>query len=145
MTLAQKRTFFVDACYIRDQAAAYRNYLKDGHKASLNGHRFEQTIRNALLESSLAFLRKANEFFGKESEASVHAFFPDYRLEWLWDQADRDLLNDRVMHVSLCEALDGKYDWEEFYDKHLLEVERRFDLFIEKVHRELPELVNEPA
>jgi hypothetical protein len=145
MTPAQKRTFFVDARYIRDQAAAYRNYVKDGHKASLNGHRFEQTIHNALLESSLAFLRKANEFFGKKSKASVRAFFPDYPLQWLWDEADRELLNNRVMHVSLCEALDGKYDWEDFYYKHLSEVERRFDLFIDRVHRELPELANEPA
>jgi hypothetical protein len=101
MTLDQKRTFFIDACYIRALAAAYRDYLKDGHKASLNGHRFEQTIHNALLEFSLGFLRKTNEFFGKKSKASVRAFFPDYPLQWLWDEGDCELLNNRVMHVSI--------------------------------------------
>ena len=145
MTSSQKKTFFTDVCYVCPQAAAYRDYVKNGHKASLRGHPFEGVIENALIESSLAFLRKANEIFGKNADASVHAFFPDDDLQWLWDKADSELLNDRVMHLSLCEAKDGKYDWTNFYSTHLPEVERRFAIFIERVRREHPELINDEA
>jgi hypothetical protein len=142
MTLIQKKTFFSDICYVCQQAAAYRDYVRNGHQASLRGHPFQQVIENALLESSLTFLRKANEFFGKSSDASVRAFFPDYTTQWLWDKNDSELLNDRVMHLSLCEAEHGKHDWTVFYSTHLPEVERRFAAFIERVRREQPDLIN---
>ncbi len=142
MTPAQKKTFFNDVCYVIQQAKAYHDYTRDGHQASLRGHPFQQVIENAILESSLAFLRKANEFFGKNSDASVRAFFPDYTLQWLWDKSDSDFLNERVMHLSLCEAKDGKHDWTNFYSTHLPEVERRFAVFIKRVSHEHPDLFN---
>ena len=145
MTLTQKKTFFTDICYVCRQAAAYRDYVREGHQDSLRGHPFQGVIENALIESSLAFLRKANEFFGKQSEASVLAFFPDYDSQWLWDKVDSRLLNDRVMHLSLCEAKGGKYDWRTFYSTYLPEVEKRFVVFIDRVRREHPGLITNEA
>ena len=142
MTLAQQRTFLGDMQYVLTQATAFRDYRVQGHEKSFYGHPFRKTIHNALLESSLSFLRKINGFFGKESQASVRAFFPDYPLEWLWDRDACDLLNERVMHLSLCEAEEGKYDWTDFYRTHLPEAERRFSLFLERLKQEKPELIN---
>ena len=141
MNLAQKKVFFRDISYVLEQAAALRDYMNAGHKASLQGHPFERVIDNALVESSLSFLRKANEFFGKTSGASVRVFFPDYPVEWLWDKGTCTLLNDRVMHLSLCEALEGKLDWGQFYGTHLPEAEQRFAVFLDRVRKEQPELM----
>ena len=140
MNLAQKQTFIDDMHYVIRQAAAFRDYRSRGFKESLIEHPFERTIHNALLESSLAFLRKVNEFFGQKSEASIRVFFPDHPLNWLWTKEDCELLNERVMHLSLCEALQGKYDWKEFLDTHLPEAERRFEEFVIRLRREQPEL-----
>ena len=60
MTIAQKRVFLNDISYVVRQAAAFRDYRNRGFKQSLQSHPFEQTIHNALLESSLSFLRKVN-------------------------------------------------------------------------------------
>jgi len=140
MTIRQKQTFLRDMCYVLRQAAAFRDYGRSGVEDSLIGHPFEPTLHNALLESSLAFLRKANEFFGMKSKASIRVFFPDQPLEWLWANEDRELLNERVMHLSLSEALEGKYDWEDFLNTHLSEAERRFSAFLVRVKSEQPEL-----
>jgi hypothetical protein len=98
-------------------------------------------IHNALLECSLAFLRKSNEFFGGCSQTSVRVFFPDYPLQWLWSKADSELLNDRVIHLSTGEAIRGKIDWSVFYGTHLPEAERRFAEFRARVEGELPEVL----
>jgi hypothetical protein len=126
----QRKAFLADLEYILEQARAFRDYVRSGTKKELERHPFEQIIHNALLESSLSFLRKINEFFGGHREASVCLFLPDYPRQWLWDQADSDLLNERVMHLSLCEAREGKLDWAAFYSAHLPEAERRFDEFL---------------
>jgi hypothetical protein len=140
MTLAQKKVFLNDVLYVLEQAKAFREYRERGFKQSLLSHPFEQTIHNALLESSLAFLRKVNEFFGSKGEASIRAFIPDYPLSWLWEKDDCTLLNERVMHLSLREAKEGKYDWSAFLDAHLPEAERRFQGFINRLKSEQPEL-----
>jgi hypothetical protein len=145
MTTAQKQIFLTDIRYVFAQARAFHEYRKCGVDVLLKDHPFRQTIHNALLESSLSFLRKVNEFFGKDTDASVRAFFPDITVSWLWDRAACDLINDRVMHLSLCHALDGDYDWAEFLDTHLPEAERRFGLFIERIQREQPELLRRDA
>ena len=82
-----------------------------------------------------------NEFFGKRSDASVVAFFPDYQILWLWRKDDCELLNNRVMHLSLCHAVEGDYDWTDFLATHLPEAERRFDEFMSRVRQEQPELL----
>jgi hypothetical protein len=145
MTTAQKRTFLSDVCYVLDQARAFREYRRSGAEAFLAAHPFRQTLHNALLESSLSFLRKINEFFGKDADASVRAFFSDYPLSWLWAKTDCDLINNRVMHLSLSHALEGDYDWAEFLDTHLPEAERRFGIFLERLRREQPELFKTDA
>jgi|GEM_PF-2804632 len=140
MTTEEKRVFFTDVSYVHVQAAAFRSYLTT-HRATLATHPFGQIIHNALLESSLAFLRKSNEFFGSCSEASVRTFFPDYPLKWLWSKEDSELLNDRVMHLSTREAKSGKVDWTDFYGKHLPEAERRFTEFRIRIENERAELL----
>ena len=145
MTLAQKKTFLSDICYVMGHASAYHDYTSRGFRNLLLGHPFETTIHDALLESSLAFLRKINEFFGKNSDASARAFIPDYPLAWLWSKEDCTLLNDRVMHLSLCEALEGKFDWMEFLDTHLPEARKRFNAFIDRLRHEQPELFEQKS
>jgi hypothetical protein len=142
MTTAQKGVFLSDMRYVLRQARAYRDYENLGaDKVLVPGNQLEQTIHDALLESSLSFLRKVNEFFGKNVDASVRAFFPDYPLSWLLDSADRELLNNRVMHLSLCHALEGRdFDWTAFLSTHLPEAERRFDGFLQRLKQEQPEL-----
>jgi hypothetical protein len=140
MTTAQKKIFLTDVCYVLMQARAFHDYTVLGGLAIFAGHPLGQRIHNALLESSLSFLRKVNEFFGKNFEASVRVFFPDYPLSWLWDKTDCDLLNDRVMHLSLAHAIDGDVDWTQFLATHLPEAESRFDAFLERLRREQPEL-----
>jgi len=128
--------------YVLQQARAFREYNRlcpSGYLGS--GHPFETTVRNALIESSLSFLRKVNEFFGKNSEASAVAFFPDYQSQWLWTKEDCELLNNRVMHLSLCHAIEGDYDWTVFLATHLPEAEKRFDEFMSRVRLEQPELL----
>jgi hypothetical protein len=144
ITFEQKKAFLKDVRYVLAQARALKDYFETGAKASLIAHPFEQTIHNALVESSLSFLRKVNEFFGHDREESVRLFLPTYKLQFLWEKADVELLNDRVMHLSLEEAQNGKIDWTDFYRKHLGEAERRFAEFYVALEQEHPEYLNEP-
>ena len=139
LTLTQKKVFLRDMRYVLDHARAFKDYVGSGTKAALLGHPFEQTIHNALLESSLSFLRKINEFFGSNRAASVSVFIPEYPKQWLWGREDVDLLNERVMHLSLAEAKEGKMDWATFYLGHLDEAERRFESFFAELEQNYPE------
>ena len=85
-TFEQKKAFLNDIRYVLVQARALKDYFETGAKQSLIAHPFEQTIHNALVESSLSFLRKVNEFFGGDREASVRLFLPNYKRHWLWDR-----------------------------------------------------------
>ena len=140
MTLEQKRVFLGDIMYVMNQAKAYREYVACGHQTSLLHHPFHREIHNALLESSLAFLRKLNEFFKGDSKASISVFWPGYPGEWLWTKHDSDLLNRRVTHPSLDHALDGQFDWGDFINTHLPEAERRFEIFLSRLRDEQPAL-----
>jgi hypothetical protein len=84
----------------------------------------------------VTYVCETPEFFGRKGEASIRAFLPDYPLSWLWEKDDCTLLNERVMHLSLCEAKEGKYDWSAFLDVHLPEAERRFQDFINRLKSE---------
>ncbi len=70
---------------------------------------------------------------------SARLFLPDYPKQWLWERVDSDLLNERVMHLSLCEAREGKLNWADFYSTHLPEAERRFDDFLRRLKEKHPE------
>jgi len=106
------------------QARAFRDYVRSGTKKELEGHPFEQTIHNAL---------------GGDREVLARLFLPDYPKQWLWERVDSDLLNERVMHLSLCEAREGKLNWADFYSTHLPEAERRFDDFLRRLKEKHPE------
>jgi hypothetical protein len=125
--------------YVMQQARAYRNYSESAVSEVLFHHPMGETVHNAMLESSLSFLRKINEFFGCRREACIKVFLKDYPKEWLWGKDDFDLLNDRVMHLSLCEAREGKYNWLNFYKTHLVEAETRFDAFLNELKKTHPE------
>lgn len=141
LTLQQKKIFLSDVLYVLRQAQAYRDF---GKPVSATSTDEEKAIHNALLESSLSFLRKINEFFGGKREASVRTLLPDHPLDWLWDQSDCDILNNQVMHLSLFHANSGSdYDWSNFLTTHLPEAVRRFNLFLARLQNEQPELFKE--
>lgn len=138
----QQRTFLRDILYVLNQARAFRVYVDSGTKQQMQGHPFEQTIHNALLESSLAFLRKLNEFFGGKRDASARFLLPNYASRWLFDNIiEKKLLDERVMHLSLGEAKEGKLDWSTFYSKHLDEAEKRFEDFLNTLKLTRPDLL----
>ena len=140
MTLNEKRVFLGDIDYIMEQASAFSNYVALGYKAALASHPFEQTIHNALLESSLSFLRKLNEFFKGDSEASIAVFFEGEHGSYLWSKEDSIFLNERVMHLSLLHAKEGKTDWGTFLNTHLVEARRRYTSFVGRLRSEQPDL-----
>lgn len=141
MTLEQQKVFLEDIRYVLRQAQAYRDSVQCGYSLFLRDHKFGATIHNALLESSLAFLRKVNDFFGKSGAASVRAFLPDYPLQWLYSKKDSELLNERVMHLSLHHAQSGPLDWSDFLSTHLAEAERRFLAFEQHLAEKRPDLL----
>jgi len=96
------------------------------------------TIHSARLESSLSFLRKANEFFAGNRDIAASDFLPSIRKSWLFTKDDSTLLNDRVMHVSLEEAKNGKMDWAAFVERNLPEAQKRYSAFIAALQRECP-------
>lgn len=141
MTTDQKRIFLSDVDYVMAQAEAFHHYIRCGYQNSLAHHPFGPTIHNAILESSLSFLRKLNEFFHGTREASIKVFFPNEKGSYLWSKEESEFLNERVMHLSLCHALGEKTNWAEFLDAHVSEARRRYDLFIQRIQREQPELL----
>jgi hypothetical protein len=140
MNLHQKRVFLCDVAYVVDQAEAFHRYVALGYQTSLADHPFASTIHNAILESALSFLRKLNEFFNGNRDASIKVFFPNETGSYLWSKEDSEFLNDRVMHLSLCHAVGEKTDWAAFLDTHVSEARRRYDLFIRRLQREQSEL-----
>jgi hypothetical protein len=136
LSLAQKRVFLSDILYVIEQAQAYSDFAVRGPTTKR-----ELVVNNALLESSLGFLRKVNEFFGGSGEASIRVFIRDHPLEWLWSKPECDILNNQVMHLSLFHARTGTdYNWSDFLATHLPEALRRIGRFVEKLRVEQPEL-----
>src|SRR6266536_1323777 len=109
-TFEDRRRFLVDLEYLFRQAAAFHEFYASGAANRLSGHPIFETVHNALLESSLSFLRKANEFFGGNRDIAASDFLPGIGRNWLFTKEDSTLLNDRVMHLSLEEAKHGKVD-----------------------------------
>jgi len=138
-TFEDRRRFLAGLGYVFTQAAAFREFYASGAADRLSGHPKFETVHNGLLESSLAFLRKANEFFGGNREISASDFLPAFGKNWLFTKEDSALLNDRVMHLSLDEVRDGKMDWDAFLDRNLPEAEKRYDTFVVQLRRECPE------
>jgi hypothetical protein len=88
------------------------------------------TVHNALLESSLSFLRRANEFFDGNRDIAASDFLPSIGKTWLFTKDDSTLLNDRVMHLSLEEAKNGKIYWAAFIQRNLPEAQKRYAAFV---------------
>jgi hypothetical protein len=135
----ERQRFLRDLAYVFEQAKAFHQFYATGAHKCLSEHSMFQTVRNALLESSLSFLRKINEFFGGNRDISVSDYLPGESKRWLFSKEDSKLLNDRVMHLSLDEAKYGKIDWDEFFQRNLPEAQRRFDAFVIQLRREHPE------
>jgi hypothetical protein len=139
-TFTERQRFLVDLSYVFDQAAAFRQFYATGADKCLSGHPVMlQTVHNALLESSLAFLRKINEFFGGNRDISISDYLPAETKRWLFSKKDSTLLNDRVMHLSLDEAKYGKIDWTAFFQRNLPKAECRFQTFVAQLRKENPE------
>ena len=135
----ERQRFLTDLAYVFTQAAAFHDFYATGADKCLAGHPRRTTVYNALLESSLAFLRKANEFFGGNRNISASDYLPAEGKRWLFTKEDSELLNNRVMHLSLEEAKHGKMDWAAFLERNFPEAQRRYEAFISQLRREHPE------
>jgi hypothetical protein len=145
-SFAERKRFLEDLDYVLKQAKAFGAYWQTNADALLEDHPIRQIIRNAVLESSLCFLRKVNEFFGESPrEISVCDYLPSEPKQYLFSKEDSILLNQRVMHLSLEEARQGKYDWEDFLKRHVPEAEKRYNAFLEKLHETHPEYFHPDA
>ncbi|SRR6266568_9135714 len=138
----ERQRFLRGFAYVLEQANVFHQFYATGAHKCLSEHSMFKTVHNALLESSLAFLRKINEFFGGNKRISISDYLPDENKRWLFSKEDSKLLNDRVMHLSLDEAKYGKIDWDEFFQRNLPEAQRRFDAFVIQLRREHPEYFN---
>ena len=138
-TFEEQRRFLRDLDYVFKQAAAFQEFYTSGADKCVSRHSMFWTIHNALLESSLSFLRKANEFFGGNRDIAASDFLPSIGKSWLFTKDDSTLLNDRVMHLSLEEAKNGKIDWAAFLERNLPKAQKRYSAFIAELQRECPE------
>jgi hypothetical protein len=145
-TFLERKLFLGDLKYVLDQAKACHEYLRTNADVLLANSPIRQTIQNAVLESSLCFLRKVNEFFGKSAgEISIRDYLPSEPKEYLLSKEDSILLNERVMHLSLQEARKGKHNWKNFLDRYVPEAERRYDTFLRKLKEAHPEYFSSSA
>ncbi len=138
-TFEDRRRFLVDLEYVFSQAAAFHNFYASGAANRLSGHPIFEAVHNALLESSLSFLRKANEFFGENRDIAASDFLPRFGKNWLFTKEDSSLLNNRVMHLSVEEVKRGKMDWTAFLERNLPEAQKRYSAFVVQLRRECPE------
>jgi hypothetical protein len=139
-TFFERKSFLDDLAYVLDQTKAQYAYWQTNADCLLADSPIRQTIRNAVLESSLCFLRKVNEFFGKSpGEISVRDYLPSEPQEYLLSKEDSILLNERVMHLSLKEARNGKHNWKNFLDRYVPEADRRYREFLKKLREAHPE------
>jgi hypothetical protein len=129
-TFEDRRRFFGDLDYVFTQAAAFHDFYASGAANHLSRDPIFQTVHNALLESSLSFLRKANEFFGGSRDIAAADFLPSIGKNWLFTKEDSTLLNDRVMHLSLEQAKHGKVDWAAFFERNLPEAQKRYSALL---------------
>lgn len=121
---AVKQKFLDDLIYIIEQAILFQRYQDTCAHADLRNSSLQKGIHNAILESSLAFFRKANEFFGCIKDIKASDYIPSWEQTWILDSHDKKLLDDRVMHISLAEANHGKQDWGEFFRRNLPKLHR---------------------
>ena len=139
-TFLERKLFLDDLKYVLDQASTYYEYWQTNADVLLANSPIRQTIQNAVLESSLCFLRKVNEFFGKSpGEISIRDYLPSEPKEYLLSKEDSILLNERVMHLSLEEVRKGKHNWKNFLDRYVPEAARRYDTFLKKLKEAHPE------
>ena len=116
---AVKIQFLSDLIYIMQQAMLFQAYYSSCANDDLSRSKLQGFVHNAILESSLSFIRKINEFFGCKKEIGSNSYIPGFGPEWILDKDDKILLDSRVMHISLLEAESGKHDWSGFLLRYL--------------------------
>ena len=62
-----KKSFLHDLIYVMQQAMLFQAYYSSCANEDLSDSKFQGLVHNAVLESSLGFMRKINEFFGCEN------------------------------------------------------------------------------
>jgi hypothetical protein len=123
-----------DLLYVIDQCLAYSIWTKIVKPKIENSTELKDDremlgiINNSILESSLMFIRKLNEFFGKKeqgpSDEALRAYhFGEFTNNgWFLTESEYNELHMRVGHISVEEVRHGKKLWpiDEYLRKGLL-------------------------
>lgn len=138
-----KIAFLDDLIYMMYQVMLFQAYFTDCTDGDLAKSHLRHAIENSILESSLGFARKLNEFFGSEKEIGVSDYLSLWKEDkWILSRADKELLDDRVMHISLMEAKSGKQDWSKFILTYLPKICDYFKKFCLQLDVEHPEYLS---
>jgi hypothetical protein len=126
------------------QVMLFQAYYSSCTDKLLEKSSLRQAIQNSILESSLGFVRKLNEFFGSIKDIRVTDYFAGWSEDkWILNDTDREMLNDRAMHISLLEARYGKQDWSKFFKTYLPKICDYFKKFYTQLKAEHPDYISQ--
>ena len=140
LAFEQRKAFLYDLDYTALQASALYYF----HNFKVNSKDLPDfqvnIINNALIESSLLFLRKINEFFGcKRGECHAQDFIASFVPVFLFDsQEDKRLIDNHVCHISYENVVGGKVDWYVFLNKYVPRAKSMFIEFCRSLNKKDP-------
>ena len=140
-TFEQKKEFLQDLDYTAVQACAL--YYFHNFKVESNDlDTFQVSVlNNALIESSLLFLRKINEFFGcRRTECRAKDFIPEYVPVYLFENIfDKRLIDNHVCHMTYENVIRGKINWAEFLTHYVPKAKDMFISFCKSLNKKEPD------
>ncbi len=137
----EKKHFLGDLKYLVDQIQVLPSLIESKQLPLLRDYEINLVIQNALIESSLSFLRRLNEFFGGTGrEISVRHYFPERKPVFLFEGKDHEVVNGWVMHLSLRRVREGTKDWEVFLTKYSSKTKSLYETFINELKADQPHL-----
>ncbi|HAL95752.1 MAG TPA: hypothetical protein DCP55_07485 [Chitinophagaceae bacterium] len=141
LTFEQKKAFLQDLDYAAVQACSLL-YIQDFKVKSNDLDEFQLSIiHDSLIESSLLFLRKINEFFGcKRDACRATDFIPEYKSGFLFEsKKDKELVDNHVCHITYENVLNGKKDWADFLKLYVPKAKDMFITFCHSLNDTSPE------
>jgi hypothetical protein len=141
LTFKQKKAFLHDLDYAAVQACALF-YIQDFQVKSSDLDKFQLSIiHDSLIESSLLFLRKINEFFGCiREDCKATDFIPEYNSGFLFEsKEDKKLIDNHVCHITYENVFSGKKDWAGFLALYVPKAKDMFITFCKSLNKTNPE------